>query len=82
MIPADSARVGPGATLEIKKDADITGGTLVLKGGTLNLQGSLSGASTLVLAADTVSTIDSSAKGAAAGEGYTTIRGGGGLILS
>jgi autotransporter-associated beta strand protein len=81
-IPADFASVGPGASVEIKKDADITGGTLVLKGGTLNLQGVLSAASTLVLAADTVSTIDSSAKGGAAGVGYTTIRGGGGLILS
>ena len=81
-IPADFASVGPGASVEIKKDADITGGTLVLKGGTLNLQGSLSAASTLVLAADTVSTIDSSAKGGAAGVVYTTIRGGGGLILS
>ena len=80
-IPADFASVGPGAAVEIKKDADITGGTLVLKGGTLNLQGGLSAASTLVLAADTVSTIDSSAKGGAAGVS-TTIRGGGGLILS
>jgi len=80
-IPADFASVGPGASVEIKKDADITGGTLVLKGGTLNLQGVLSAASTLVLAADTVSTIDSSAKGGAAGVS-TTIRGGGGLILS
>jgi autotransporter-associated beta strand protein len=68
--------------VEIKKDADIAGGTLVLNGGTLNLQGNLSHASTLVLAADTVSTIDSSAKGGVASLGYTTIRGGGSLILS
>ena len=81
-IPADSASVGPGETVEIKKDADIVGGTLVLNGGTLNLQGNLSHASTLVLAAETVSTIDSSAKGGVASLGYTTIRGGGGLILS
>ena len=80
-IPADAARVGPGTSVEIRKDADIAGGTLVLNGGTLNLQGGLSAASTLVLAADTVSTIDSTVKGNGA-DLHATILGSGKLILS